>query len=106
MKNTLKYFLLTSILLLLLPSCSTQKELYNIQKRLDNLTNTLASKQDFSQLSYRFSVLDSTIKSTQINILQYEINQKRSTYDTLGVDGTLQRTKKVLERLRLRKSPP
>ena len=93
MRNILKLL----IMCFLCFGCSSHKALIDIQKQLD----LVAQKKDIEILTKTIISLDSTLKSTQINLYEYEINQKKSVYDTLHSPiDILERANKVLKKLR------
>lgn len=105
MKNKLikaTILLLSLVIAFLLNGCSSNRKLMlEIRDKVEKLPT-------FEQLivfQKSFNALDSTIRSTQINVLDYEINKTNAIYDTLRTDSdVIKRANEILRRLR--KPPP
>ena len=96
MKNFPKIILLGG--LVMMSSCSSQRQLL---QSIQQDVKQLSTKEQVLALTKSFTVLDSTIRATNVNVLNYEISKTRMAYDSLSTsDAVLKRAKEVLERIK------
>jgi len=105
MKNKLikaTILLLALVIAFLLNGCSTNRKiLLEIRDKVEKLP----TQEQLFAFQKTFTALDSTIRSTQINVIQYEIDKTNAIYDSLRTDSDIiKRTNEILRRLR--KPPP
>lgn len=95
--------LISAISLISLVSSCTSNRAIIVEMR--DKIDKLPTQKDLLLFRDAFTALDSTIRSTQINILQYEINKTTTQYDSIRTDSDIiKRANEVLQRLR--KPPP